>query len=217
MVWIFALENANLSMRIIFTRHGESLANTLHVISNRDLRHPLTETGRAQAAALADKLAGRPIAQVYSSPVLRARETAEIVSARLGSPLEVAEALREYDCGILEGRGDEAAWATHGKYVLDWLAGKNRDQAPEGGETFFEIQQRLAGFVNGLAARHGGGNAEILCVSHGGTTIFGLPGLLPNLSLDLAWEQGLKHMDMVVAEEKSGRLFCRSWGNHIFA
>jgi broad specificity phosphatase PhoE len=168
-------------------------------------------------APLAEKLAGRPIVQVYASPVLRARETAEIVSAQLGCPLEVTEALREYDCGLLEGRGDEAAWAMHRQFVHDWLAGENRDQAPAGGEMFSEIRQRLAGFVNGLIAQHAGSEAEILCVSHGGTYIFGLPGLLSNLDFDLAWEQGLKYTDIIVAEEKDGRLVCRSWGNHIFA
>ena len=203
-------------MKIIFTRHGESLANTLHIISNRNLPHPLTEKGRAQATALAEKLAGRPIVQVYASPVLRARETAEIVSARLDIPLEVTDALREYDCGILEGRGDETAWATHRQFVLDWLAGKNRDQAPEGGEMFFDIRRRVANFVNSLAARHGESEAEILCVSHGGTYIFGLPGLLVNLDFDFAWEHGLGHTDIVMTEEKEGGLICCSWGEHTF-
>jgi 2,3-bisphosphoglycerate-dependent phosphoglycerate mutase len=168
-------------MRIIFTRHGESLANTLHIIANRDLPHPLTEKGRTQAAALAEKLAGRSIVRIYVSPILRARETAEIVSAPLDLPVETADALREYDCGILEGCGDEAAWATHRQFVNDWLAGKNRGQALEGGETFFDIQKRVAEFVNGLVTQHNGSNVEILCVSHGGTIIFGLPEFLPNL------------------------------------
>jgi broad specificity phosphatase PhoE len=203
-------------MKILFARHGESLANTLHIISNRNLPHPLTEKGRAQATALAEKLAGRPIIQVYASPVLRARETGEIVSTKLGIPIEVTEALKEYDCGLLEGRGDEAAWATHRQFVLDWLAGLNRDQAPEGGETFFEIRRRLAGFVNGLIAQDNGSEAEILCVSHGGTYILGLPGLLSNLDFEIAWKQGLGHTDIIVAEEKNGRLVCRSWGEHLF-
>jgi broad specificity phosphatase PhoE len=92
----------------------------------------------------------------------------------------------------------------------------NREKAPQGGETFFDIQKRVAGFVNGLVAQYNGSNVEILCISHGGTIIFGLPEFLPNLSFDLAWEQGLKHTDIVIAEEKSGRLLCRSWVNHIF-
>lgn len=202
-------------MRILFTRHGESFANTLHIISNRDLPHPLTERGRAQASALAEKLAARPIERIYASPVIRARETGKIVSARLAVPVEVTDALREYDCGILEGRGDEAAWATHRQFVHDWLAGWNRDRSPEGGETFFDTRRRLADFVNGLVAQYGGSEAEILCVSHGGTYILGLPGLLANLSFNLAWEYGLGHTDVIIAEIKERQLLCRSWGEHI--
>ncbi len=204
-------------MKIIFARHGESLANTLHIISNRDLPHPLTDKGRAQAALLAEKLAGRPILKVYTSPILRARETAQIVSAKLGVPYEVTRTLKEYDCGLLEGRTDDEAWAMHQQFVHDWLAGRNRGQAPAGGETFFEIQQRLAGFVNGLIAQQSESESEILCISHGGTMVCGLPEFLSNLSFELAWEQGLKHTEIVIAEEKNGSLICRSWGDYIFA
>lgn len=199
-------------MKIIFTRHGESLANTLHIISNRDLPHPLTALGRTQAAALAEKLAGRPIQRIYTSPILRARETAEIVATRLNLPIEISAGLKEYDCGELEGRGDADAWAADGEFFRAWLAGKNLDQAPSGGETFFEIQQRLAGFVHGLVAAYGASEAEILCVSHGGTLLFGLPGLLTNLSLDWASERRPGHTEIIVAENENDRLVCRSWG-----
>jgi broad specificity phosphatase PhoE len=57
-------------VRILFARHGEGLANTLRIISNRDLPHPLTEKGRARATALAEKLAERPIQRIYASPAL---------------------------------------------------------------------------------------------------------------------------------------------------
>ena len=204
-------------MKILFTRHGESLANTLHIISNRDLPHPLTEQGRAQAAALAEKLAGRPIARIYASPVLRARETAEIISRQLNIPLEITDALKEYDCGSLEGRGDETAWAAHQQFVRDWLAGQNRDQSPEGGETFFEIRRRLADFVGGLVVQYNESESEILCVSHGGTYAFGLPGLLINLDFDFFRNHGLDHTEIVTAECIDDGLICRSWGEHTFA
>jgi broad specificity phosphatase PhoE len=203
-------------MKILFTRHGESVANTLHIISNRDIPHPLTKNGHAQVVALVEKLATHTVGYVYSSPVLRALQTAEIVSARLNIHLEITDVLREYDCGILEGRGDEEAWAMHQQFVHNWLAGKNRDRAPEGGETFFDIRRRVAGFVNGLVAQNSGNEAEILCVSHGGTYIFGLPGLLTNLDFDFFQDHGLAHTDIVVAEEKDGKLICRSWGEHTF-
>ena len=88
-------------MKLYFVRHGESEANTQHVISNRESPFPLTPKGRQQAETLAEKLKGNPFCTMFSSPVLRARETAEILSAALGIPYQVTEALREYDCGIL--------------------------------------------------------------------------------------------------------------------
>ena len=71
-------------MRLYFVRHGQSEANVQMVISNRDLFHPLTELGRQQAEALAQSLAEVPVAAIYSSPIVRAAQTAQIVAARHG-------------------------------------------------------------------------------------------------------------------------------------
>src|SRR5512136_313555 len=108
-------------MRFYFVRHGQSEANVQRVISNRDLPHPLTELGRRQADALAQALADVPLAAIYSSPIIRAVQTAQIVAASNGLPLEIADALREPDCGIMEGRADEEAWAEHDRVVYDWV------------------------------------------------------------------------------------------------
>ena len=112
-------------MKIYFTRHGESEANILREHSNRGFRHPLTAKGREQAAALAQKLANIPVARLFTSPIMRAVQTAEILSATLGVPYEVTDALREYDCGILEGRADEAAWQMHFTVFDAWVQRKD--------------------------------------------------------------------------------------------
>ena len=104
-------------MRILFSRHGESQANILHIISNRDLPHRLTPAGVEQALALAEAVSGYNLMQVFSSPILRAQETAGIIAARFGLPLTVSPALREFDCGGMEGRGDEEAWAAHREVI----------------------------------------------------------------------------------------------------
>ena len=64
-------------MRVLFTRHGESEANVEGIISNRDLPHRLTVVGIAQAEALAERLGDFDVRMIFSSPILRARETAE--------------------------------------------------------------------------------------------------------------------------------------------
>ena len=99
---------------LYFVRHGESEANVLHVFSNRELVHGLTDTGRAQVQALADQLAGVRFDAFYTSPILRARQSAQIVSDRLGLPFEVTPALAEYDVGILEGRWKARVLSEHG-------------------------------------------------------------------------------------------------------
>jgi broad specificity phosphatase PhoE len=97
-------------MKIYFARHGESQANIQRVFSNRGLKHPLTPAGRLQAAQLARRLQDRSVTCIYSSPVLRAVETSIVVAHALGIDYEVADALRENDVGVLEGRADDEAW-----------------------------------------------------------------------------------------------------------
>jgi hypothetical protein len=107
-------------VKLYFARHGESEANVLRVISNRGATHGLTERGRRQSAELASNLKGAGVTRVYSSPLLRALQTAEIVSSALGVAYEVTDALREFDCGIAEGRADPEAWALHRRVMDDW-------------------------------------------------------------------------------------------------
>ena len=80
-------------MRLTFVRHGESEANVQKVYWNAPQGYGLTDKGVQQAAALAELLAERPYSNLYSSPVLRAVQTAQIVGRRLGlAPLRVRKA-----------------------------------------------------------------------------------------------------------------------------
>lgn len=199
-------------MKIYFVRHGESLANTLHVISNRNLPHPLTEKGRAQADQVAAALKGHPIGHIYTSPVPRAVETAHVHAEVLGVPFEVTDALREYDLGEYEGRGDEEAWSAYSRFIHAWLEGRDRDQAPVGGETFHDIQHRFVPFVEGLIRQFGGTQAEVLCVAHGGLYRVGLPLVLSNLDFEFTRRSAPTHTTIVTAAlQEDGRLICESW------
>ena len=137
-------------MRLYFVRHGQSEANVQMVISNRDLFHPLTELGRRQAEALAQSLADVPVAAIYSSPIVRAAQTAQIVAAAKGLPVQMADALREPDCGIIEGRADEDAWAEHDRVMRDWVMQRKFDSRIEGGESFHDLRARFVPFVDRL-------------------------------------------------------------------
>jgi probable phosphoglycerate mutase len=194
-------------------RHGESLANTLHIISNRDLPHPLTEKGRDQVMQISAALKGKPIERIYTSPVPRAVETAKIHAENLGVPFEIVDGLREYDLGELEGRGDEEAWAAYAQHARDWLNGQNRDSCPAGGETYFDIERRFVPFVEGLVRQFGGSRSEVLCVAHGGLYMFGLPLVLSNINLEfIRKRRGIGHTDVIVAELQADHLVCTAWG-----
>jgi 2,3-bisphosphoglycerate-dependent phosphoglycerate mutase len=96
--------------RLTFLRHGESVGN----LEKRFQGHadfPLTETGRAQAHALAARwqIEHRTFDRVLSSPLARARETAEIICAALDAPLELDPEWMEVDNGLLAGMNDEEA------------------------------------------------------------------------------------------------------------
>src|SRR5512133_683944 len=137
-------------MNLYFVRHGESEANTRHIISNRSSTFGLTPRGRQQAEALAESLRDTPFTAMYSSPILRARETADILSKAFAIPYQVTEALREYDCGILEEKSDEESWRYHRQYFEDWVLRKEYTNKPEGGECFLDIQHRFVPFVENL-------------------------------------------------------------------
>jgi len=195
-------------MRIYFTRHGESYANVLRQISNRGLAHPLTRTGREQAAALADKLRYHSITRIYSSPVLRAIETSVIVANRLDVDYEVVEALREYDCGILEGRSDQAAWQTWKELFDDWVVHKRWERRIEGGESFVDIRERFVPFIEGLIRQYGNTDDRLLCVSHGGLYWMMLPLVVRNVDIDLMSRHGFGYAAYVVSELRPEGLFC---------
>lgn len=204
-------------MKLYFIRHGESGANTRHIISNRESPFPLTPRGRQQAETLAEKLRGLSIQTIFSSPVLRARETAAILSSALDVPYQVTEALREYDCGILEEKGDAESWEHHRRYFEDWVLRRQYTRKPEGGECFLDIQDRFVPFLESLTRAHSHGDQDILLVSHGGLYLLMLPLVLANIDHSFAVSRGLGNTEYVLAEPGQNGLVCLQWGQEVLA
>ena len=203
-------------MKLYFVRHGESEANTRGVISNRDRPFGLTDLGREQANALAESLKDIPISAIFSSPILRARQTADILSRSLGQPYQVTEALREYDCGVLEDRSDDASWELHRGFYEDWTLHHNYLRKPDGGENFLEIRDRFLPFINSLTLEGLHTDQHILSVGHGGLFQLMLPLVLTNVDDLFVGSHGIKHTDCVVAEQQPGGLVCLQWGQFKF-
>ena len=194
--------------QLYFARHGESEANVLGVISNRGSQHGLTDKGRRQAIELASGLKGSGATRICASPLLRARQTAEALASVLGLDYEVTDALREFDCGIAEGRSDPASWELHRRVMEDWLQHGQLGARIEGGESYYDIRERFVPFIESLLDGMGEADASIL-VGHGGLYHCMLPQILANVHYAAA--RPFPNAAYVLAEARSEGLVCVEW------
>lgn len=202
-------------MNLYFVRHGESEANLLAEFSNRGLKHGLTEQGKEQARALARSLKNVSILSMFSSPLLRARQTADILAHELGVGCQVTEALREFDCGVLEGRSDAASWRRYADLIDAWLVRWEWEQRLEQGESFLDIRERFVPFVAQVVRAWGASDGAVVLVGHGGLYRCMLPLVLRNIDFAFVLERGMDHASAVVAELTPEGLLCSSWGEEV--
>ncbi len=146
--------------RYFVMRHGQAQNNVDNRLGTDPAGDPLTDAGRAETRRAAQVLRATPPVRIYTSPFLRARETAEIVARELGLPaseIVCDERLREFDFGTFAGKSlDE--WL---RYRLD----KPFDTPAPGGESYLDAKRRFGAFLNELECKHSG--EQILIVTHG--------------------------------------------------
>jgi probable phosphoglycerate mutase len=123
---------------------------------------PLSELGRADAAAAARHLAGRGVDVIVASPLQRARQTAEAAAEVLGVPVEVDRDLRELDFGAWEGMTGEEARASSPLAFRRWSGAI--DVRPPGGESVADVSARVSRARARILERHAG--KTVLLVSH---------------------------------------------------
>lgn len=121
----------------------------------------LGREGRAQADALAERLAGEGLAALYVSPLERAQETAAPLGARTGLTVETLPALNEIDFGAWAGKSFDDLNAD--PVWTGWNQARHVTRPP-GGETALEAQARVLRGLEDLRARHG--EARLALVSH---------------------------------------------------
>lgn len=149
--------------RFVLVRHGEAEGN-------RDLRYlgstdaPLTPAGEMQARQLAASLLPYHVAAIYTSPLLRARATAQAIGGTLGLAPRVDGRLREADFGAWEGLTRDEARARDPQLLADWETGAA--VAPPEGEGMEEVRERALDAVDEWTAAHTG--QVVAIVSHVG-------------------------------------------------
>jgi probable phosphoglycerate mutase len=168
---------------LYLARHGETEWNRIGRWQGAtDI--PLSDTGRAQARALARRLRGHGITRVHASQLSRALETARIVAADLGLPEPVVdERLRERGYGVFEGLTREECAERYPGVWQQYLA--DRRAVPPQAEPQHEVVSRVTAAMHAIASvEHDAQQAPdaILVISHGGTIrsfIHAIVGVVP--------------------------------------
>ncbi|KAG5498495.1 hypothetical protein JKF63_02781 [Porcisia hertigi] len=166
-------------------RHGQDM-NNVHGILNGHRNEPLSELGRGQAAAVADRIkaGGIKYAAIYSSPLQRALETASVIGAAVGVQVQVRADLIERDFGVLSGKpyadipkyaGDKVI---QGDTVLYFLE-------VEDCETFDKCYERAQSVLADVNTRHAGEHVRLVC--HGD-----IGKMLQAAHAGVGWQEGLR-------------------------
>lgn len=149
-------------MRLILVRHGETEHNRERLTLGRaDV--PLNARGIAQAQAVASTFT-RPPDAIYSSPLVRALDTARAIGARTGVEAQPDAAFIEMDVGALEHLAPAQLREAYPEFLRAWLSEDAGDARMEGGETLSEVQERAWGAIERLREAHGSG--EVVVVTH---------------------------------------------------
>jgi probable phosphoglycerate mutase len=192
----------------MLVRHGETVSNVQHVLDSRPPGPPLTELGRRQADALADRLVDEPIVAVYASTAIRTQETAEPVAKSHGLSVEVLDGVHEVQVGDLEGLSDEESLKTFTTVFIGWTLGE-LDVPMPGGETGAEIHQRFLADIRAIQARHPDG--LVVVATHGGVIRLVAELLSDNVGPQLANAGLIPNTGHVLLESRDSGWHCVEW------
>ena len=152
---------------VLLARHGETDDNRQPIRFQGFRDTPLNDTGRAQAHELAERVAAlaEPIQSLWASDLSRARETAEIVGARVGLEPRLDPRLREANRGVWEGRLFIDVKREEPEAFAAWMRAGPSWRFP-GGESLREQQERVLAALSDIEAS---GELPALAVCHGGS------------------------------------------------
>jgi broad specificity phosphatase PhoE len=174
-------------MILFLVRHGETESNRNSLALGRaDV--PLNSRGLAQAARLGNALADDPISAVYSSPLIRAQQTAATVASRRGLSVQVKPGLIEMDIGEADGLTFPQVRERFPGLLETWVSDAGPEHPMPGGERLTDVQRRAWECVQSLARIHS--DDTICAVTHNFVI---LTILATALGIDLSCFRRLRH------------------------
>jgi broad specificity phosphatase PhoE len=153
-------------MTLYLVRHGESISNSKNIFIGRSVDPALTVKGIQQATSLAKSLKQKDIKAVFSSTLLRASQTAQIVADDIKLPVTYSEDLIEVGLGVLDGHdiNNPAYLSVYENLVSNWQSGYPFVKIPEG-ESLQDVKARLERFLQAsIFSNHFDG--PVLIVGH---------------------------------------------------
>jgi len=147
-------------------RHGQAYNNVQKLLVGRNLESHLTDLGREQVRNTSQILKTINIDQIYSSPVIRTVETAEIVSDIVNMPFQKDERLFEIELGKLVGMYYEDLINKHGNLFVKFYSDDDNENSllEFEVESFRAVKQRISELLKEIAIKHQ--NENVLLVSH---------------------------------------------------
>lgn len=146
---------------IILVRHGETEWNVTKIFRGR-IDIELSQTGMKQAELLAEYLSDTKVDAIYSSPLKRALQTAEVIACYHRLSVEITPALLDFHFGRWQGLSRQEVKDKYKALYAEWLKNPHQVQIPDG-EKLDDVRKRALGVVESIIAEHGG---TVILVSH---------------------------------------------------
>ena len=147
----------------VVMRHGQSENNAKNIYSSSlGDQFGLTEQGKKEVISVARKLQKKKVSALYYSPLLRTKESADLLQESLGiskDKVKVDERLREFNFGDYNGKSSKEYLSYEAVHITAY------DTKVTGGESYLDAKKRFGDFLYDIDSRHQG--EVILVVSHG--------------------------------------------------
>lgn len=183
-------------MYLYIMRHGETDDNTRRVLQGQK-DNPLNERGRQQALKVKEELSGIEFDKIYSSPLIRAVETAQLATGRNREDIILEERIKEIGFGVLEGTVLEEMKPPYNNF----FKAPSCYVAPEGGESLLELSARTWSFLLEIKGTLPG--KKVLLVSHG-AAIHSMIYQIRKQTIDHFWDMNLGNCGLLEVSDETG-------------
>jgi broad specificity phosphatase PhoE len=195
---------------IVLVRHGQTAWNASEVFRGR-IDIELDETGLKQAELLGEYLSQHELEAVYSSPLKRAVQTAEVITFHHGLAAEIVPGLNDMDFGEWQGLSLQDVRSRFSELFEMWSSEPHRVRIPSG-ESLDDIRQRVLTLINRIVDKYEG---TVVLVSHRVVNKVLICALL-GLDSSHFWDIRLDTCGMTTFEFNNGRFVLTEHNNTSF-